>query len=77
MKTAWLLEAPGPKYVTATDEGYFEWTTDANKAQRYASEKHAREAHSLLSDDDFAPSAGLFAEVGGGKNVLVREHAWP
>jgi hypothetical protein len=77
VKTAWLLEAPGPKYVTVDDFGYFEWTTDANEALQYRTEAQAKEAHALLSDPYNTSSEGLFEEAGGAKNVQPREHAWP
>jgi hypothetical protein len=74
-KTAWLIEAPGVRYLEAYEMSHscwFRWTTDQNKAIQFVDEKQAD--MTMMALRQLSPSLfGFAATLGMSRPV---EHLW-
>lgn len=74
-QTAWLIEAPGPRYLGTREIGHsnsFYWTADANAATRFADAKQADGV--MMAVRQLEPSLFAFAVLLG--DAWPREHKW-
>lgn len=72
---AWVMEAPGPHYLSAREIGgltSFHWTADPNKALRFWSKEQADLTASAVRK--LEPSLWSFAGALG--EAWPREHGW-
>lgn len=68
-KTAWLIEAPGPKWIAIGDDASLLLTSDANESLHYSTEDEACAALAEFPCDELSSiSEDAF---------VVTEHEWP
>ena len=83
----WLIEAPGPKYLTVqrfASSADFEWTADHNKALAFSSEAQADDMLAALrqldrQNDSYAGKLSwgkIFAFERTLSNAKAVEHGW-